>query len=73
MKVKIIEQKIRIKTNTQRIGSSDYNDLQNKPKINDVELINNKTLDELNIQPKGDYPDKALTNGEIEELLNNFV
>ena len=73
MKIKITEPRIRIKTNTQRIGSSDYNDLQNKPKINDIELIDNKTLDELNIQPKGNYPDTALTNGEIEELLNSFV
>ena len=73
MKIKISESKIRIKTNAQRIGASNYIDLLNKPKINNVELINNKTLDDLKIQPKGNYPDEALTNGEIEELLNNFV
>lgn len=33
-------------------GTSDYNDLTNKPKINNVELIGNKTLDDLGIQPK---------------------
>ena len=33
----------------------DYNVLDNKPQINNVELTGNKTLDELNIQPKGDY------------------
>ena len=31
-------------------GTSDYNDLQNKPKINDVELEGNKTQDELHIK-----------------------
>lgn len=34
---------------------NDYNVLDNKPQINNVELTGNKTLDELNIQPKGDY------------------
>lgn len=36
-------------------GVSDYEDLDNKPTINDVELVGNKTLDELGVQPKGDY------------------
>lgn len=36
-------------------GVSNYNDLDDKPTINDVELVGNKTLDELGIQPKGDY------------------
>ena len=55
------------------IMDNDYNDLYNKPKINSVELVGDKTLDELDIQIKGDYPDQALTNSEIEELLNNFA
>ena len=54
-------------------STNDYNRLINKPQINSVELIGNKSLDELDIQVKGDYPDEALTNNEIEELLNNFV
>lgn len=33
-------------------GSSDYNDLDNKPSINGVELENNKSLDDLDIQSK---------------------
>lgn len=53
--------------------NDDYNRLINKPKINYVELRDNKTLDDLNIQVKGDYPDEALTNLEIEELIDNFV
>lgn len=36
-------------------GTTDYNVLQNKPKINDIILEDNKTLDELGIQPKGSY------------------
>lgn len=36
-------------------GTTDYNDLSNKPSINDITLEGNKTLDELGIQPIGDY------------------
>lgn len=36
-------------------GSSNYEDLNNKPSINNVELNGNKTLEELGIQPKGNY------------------
>lgn len=36
-------------------GSSDYSDLTNKPKINNVELNGNKSLNELGIQPAGNY------------------
>lgn len=54
-------------------GTNNYKELDNLPSINDVVLIDNKTLDDLNIQIKGDYPEHALTNSEIEELLDNFV
>lgn len=54
-------------------GTSNYAYLTNKPKINNVELINNKTLEELGIQEKGEYPKESLTNSDIEALLNNFV
>lgn len=36
-------------------GASDYADLSNKPKINNVELNGNKSLNDLGIQPKGNY------------------
>lgn len=36
-------------------GTNDYDNLQNKPKINNVELTGNKTADELNLQHKGNY------------------
>lgn len=50
----------------------DYNVLDNKPSINNVVLINNKTSQELRLQPEGDYPDESLTNMDIENLLRNF-
>ena len=52
-------------------GTSDYDELINKPQINNIELIGNKTLDELGIQPKGDY---ALTSDiptSTSELIND--
>lgn len=36
-------------------GTSDYTDLTNKPKINNIELNGNKSLNELGIQPVGNY------------------
>lgn len=36
-------------------GTTDYTPLTNKPKINNVELNGNKTLEDLGIQPKGNY------------------
>lgn len=48
----------------------DYNDTLNKPSINDVALVGNKTLDELGIQPAGDYiteiPAEYITEEELE-------
>lgn len=43
----------------------DYETLQNKPQIEGVELFGNKTLQDLQIQ--------ALTNLELEELINSQV
>lgn len=36
-------------------GTSNYNALTNKPKINNVELVGNKSLNDLGIQPAGNY------------------
>lgn len=44
-------------------GTNDYNDLINKPQINGVELVGNKTPEDLDILP--------LTNAEIDELLRD--
>lgn len=46
-------------------GTNNYEDLTNKPKIEGKTLIGNKTLSDLNI--------KALTNTELEELINSQV
>lgn len=46
-------------------GTSNYEDLENKPKINGVELIGDKTNEELGID--------ELSNQDIETLINNFV
>lgn len=36
-------------------GAGSYPDLPNKPKINNVELVGNKSLNDLGIQPQGNY------------------
>lgn len=46
-------------------GTIDYEELINKPKIEGVELKGDKTLEDLKIQ--------ALTNLELEELINSQV
>jgi outer membrane cobalamin receptor len=44
-------------------GTNDYNDLVNKPSINGVELVGDKTTEELDILP--------LTTAEIDEFMNS--
>lgn len=63
-----IEQ-IEIGEDTTGKGSSNYNNLENKPKINNIELRDNKTAEQLGLQEEMD----SLTNMEIEEILNSFV
>lgn len=36
-------------------GTTNYQDLSNKPSVNGVELLGNKTAQDLGLQPKGDY------------------
>ncbi len=50
---------------TETGGTKNYNDLNNKPKIEGVELIGDKTFEELNLS--------SLTNTEIEDLLDASV
>ena len=52
-------------------GTSNYNELINKPQINNIELIGNKTLDELGIQPKGDYALTSELPTKTSELIND--
>ena len=55
------------------VGVKHYSELPDKPSINLITLVGNKTLDELDIQEKGNYPDEAITNSEIEAIINNFI
>lgn len=64
-----VEEQINIKGGT---GTSDYNSLKNKPKINDIELRGSKTLDELGIQPKGDYITNNTLETELEDVVDTF-
>ena len=47
----------------------DYNDLINKPKINGVELDGEVTLEDLGVQPAGNYPDEPLTAEDVDEII----
>lgn len=47
----------------ERVYENDYENLRNKPKINGVELVQDKSFEEL-----GDH---ILTNFEILELMKN--
>lgn len=53
------------------LGISDYNELSNKPSINDVPLVGNVDLGQFDI-PTTDYIDTAVTN-KIEEIDINGV
>lgn len=44
-------------------GASDYNLLNNKPSIEDVTLIGNKTL--------ADFGDRDISNLEIQSIINS--
>ena len=58
-------------------GETNYNLLSNKPQINNVELQGNKTLEELGIQPKGDYiteiPQEYVTDDELSSALEEYA
>lgn len=49
-------------------GSTDYADLSNKPKINDVELSGNKSLNDLGIASKTDLDTLSNNVGNLSEL-----
>lgn len=61
-------------------GTSDYSALENLPSINGTTLVGNKTLDDLGIQPKGDYltsvPEEYVNEEELRfemEKLNHDI
>ena len=71
--IEIIPEQENIVVNVE--GVKDYNLLTNKPSINNVELTGNKTLQELGIQPTGDYALKSEIPTKLTQLENdgNFV
>lgn len=60
-------------------GTSDYEDLSNLPKLNNVTLKGNKSLSDLGIQPAGDYaleseiPDVSnFITKSVDDLVNYY-
>ena len=51
-------------------GTTNYEELENKPQINSIELSGNKTLEELGIQASGDYATNEYVNTELDKKLN---
>ena len=51
----VIEGNSNVKVSITSLENKSYNDLTNKPSINNVELSGNKTLENLGIQPAGEY------------------
>ena len=54
-----------LELDTIRVAMDNYNYLRNKPSINEIELINNKQLEDLNVN--------RLTNSEIEDLIDSII
>ena len=52
-------------------GTVDYDQLTNKPTINGVELSGELSLEDLGIQPVGNYPNAPLSDSDIEDLLRD--
>lgn len=49
-------------------GTDDYNNLSNKPTINNVELSGNKTSANLGLQPAGDYATNESVNNKSDKI-----
>lgn len=59
----------------QRVSTQDYNDLYNKPRINGVELIGDKSTEDLHIEGDKHFVFSQLTPAttwNIEHPLNKF-
>jgi len=48
----------------------DYRWIRNKPSINGVELIGNRTSEDLGVQPAGEYANTPITDPEIDEIVD---
>ena len=56
-----------------KVAVNDYEELNNKPKINGVELSNNKTLDELGIASKTKVEEIETELAETNMKLNTII
>lgn len=54
-------------------GTADYDQLYNKPIINNRMLQGSMTLEYLGIQPAGNYPNSPLTDEDLEILIGNEI
>ena len=54
-------------------GTVDYDQLTNKPIINGVEVSGELSLEELGIQPAGNYPNSPLTDEDIERIISDEI
>lgn len=59
------------KWNNQSGGTGDYSDLTNKPSINNVTLSGNKSLNDLGVQPTGDYALNSAIPTKTSDLTND--
>lgn len=53
-------------------GTTDYENLVNKPYINDVEVVGHLSLDDLGIMGEDDIQIGIVSNQDIEDMFNNF-
>lgn len=53
----------------QRVSTSNYEELTNKPKINGVELVGNKTSSDIHVQDRMN----EITDSQIDELFMSWI
>ena len=51
-------------------GTTDYPELNDLPQINGVELVGNRSLAQLGIQPAGDYATNTSLNEDVAKLVD---
>lgn len=54
-------------------GTVDYDQLTNKPIINGVTVQGELSLEELGVQPAGNYPNAPLTDEDIERIISDEI
>lgn len=68
----MLSEDVRLKLN--RVSITSYNDLTSKPSINSIELIGNKTLSDLGIQPAGAYLTEVPSEyAKTSDIVANYI